>query len=91
VRGPVHFLKVDVEGFEADVLRGMDFPLCRPWIVVVEAIMPNSRDSNHAWEHLVTDQYRFAWFDGLNRYYVADEHAELAEQPACSPMCSTTT
>ena len=80
VHGPVHFLKVDVEGFEAEVLRGMDFSLCRPWIVVVEAIMPNSRDSNHAqWEALVTAHgYQYAWFDGLNRYYVADEHAELA-------------
>ncbi len=87
VRGPVHFLKVDVEGFEADVLRGMDFRVCRPWIVVVEAIMPNSRDSNHgAWEALVTDhQYRFVWFDGLNRYYVAEEHAELAQHLQLQP------
>lgn len=87
VRGPVHFLKIDVEGFEADVLRGMDFSVCRPWIVVVEAIMPNSRDSNHAsWEALVTDHaYQYAWFDGLNRYYVADEHAELAERLHLQP------
>ncbi|OEZ53133.1 FkbM family methyltransferase [Duganella sp. HH105] len=87
VRGEVHFLKVDVEGFEGDVLRGMDFTLCRPWIVVVEAIMPNSRDSNHGdWETLITDhRYQFAWFDGLNRYYVADEHAELAERLRLQP------
>ncbi|MHA4867746.1 FkbM family methyltransferase [Duganella sp. PWIR1] len=80
VRGPVHFLKIDVEGFEADVLRGMDFAAWRPWIVVVEAIMPNSRDSNHStWEAMLTEHgYQYAWFDGLNRYYVADEHAELA-------------
>lgn len=87
VRGEVHFLKIDVEGFEGDVLRGMDFTLCRPWIVVVEAIMPNSRDSNHdSWEALVTGQrYQYAWFDGLNRYYVADEHAELAERLRLQP------
>ncbi|GJJ01058.1 hypothetical protein RugamoR64_15960 [Duganella rhizosphaerae] len=87
VRGEVHFLKIDVEGFEGDVLRGMDFTLCRPWIVVVEAIMPNSRDSNHGdWEALVTGHgYRYAWFDGLNRYYVADEHAELAERLQLQP------
>jgi FkbM family methyltransferase len=87
VRGPVHFLKVDVEGFEADVLRGMDFRACRPWIVVVEAMLPNSRESNHGtWEALVTDHgYQFAWFDGLNRYYVADEHAELAPRLAQQP------
>ncbi|WP_332855266.1 FkbM family methyltransferase, partial [Duganella sp. S19_KUP01_CR8] len=87
VHGEVHFLKIDVEGFEGDVLRGMDFTLCRPWIVVVEAIMPNSRDSNHeAWEALVTGHgYQYAWFDGLNRYYVADEHAELAERLHLQP------
>ncbi len=87
VRGEVHFLKIDVEGFEGDVLRGMDFTLCRPWIVVVEAIMPNSRDSNHGdWEALVTGHgYQYAWFDGLNRYYVADEHAELAERLHLQP------
>lgn len=80
VKGDVHFLKIDVEGFEGEVLRGMDFARWRPWVLVVEATLPNSRVSAHAaWEQLVTSQrYRFVWFDGLNRYYVADEHAELA-------------
>ncbi|MCS0630664.1 FkbM family methyltransferase [Telluria mixta] len=79
VRGDVHFLKIDVEGFEGDVLRGMDFERWRPWVLVIEATQPNSRETNHAsWEHLVTSRrYRYAWFDGLNRYYVAEEHAEL--------------
>lgn len=77
--GEVHFLKIDVEGFEGEVLRGMDFAQWRPWILVIEATMPNSRVTNHeTWEALVTGRgYRFAWFDGLNRYYVADEHPEL--------------
>ncbi len=79
VQGEIHFLKVDVEGFEGEVLRGMDFARWRPWVLVIEATLPNSRATNHAsWEHLVTGQrYRFAWFDGLNRYYVAEEHAGL--------------
>jgi len=79
VRGEIHFLKVDVEGFEGEVLRGMDFERWRPWVLVIEATLPNSRETNHAsWEHLVTNRrYRYAWFDGLNRYYVAEEHAEL--------------
>ena len=34
------FLKVDVEGAEADVLRGADFSRFRPKIIVVEAIKP---------------------------------------------------
>ncbi|MGI4718323.1 MAG: FkbM family methyltransferase [Janthinobacterium lividum] len=75
----IHFLKIDVEGFEGEVLRGMDFKRWRPWVLVIEATLPNSRATNHgAWEHLVVEQgYRYAWFDGLNRYYVAEEHAEL--------------
>jgi FkbM family methyltransferase len=80
VRGEIHFLKIDVEGFEGEVLRGMDFKRWRPWVLVIEATLPNSRVTNHeTWEHMVLDQgYRFVWFDGLNRYYIADEHAELA-------------
>jgi FkbM family methyltransferase len=79
VKGEIQFLKIDVEGFEGEVLRGMDFGRWRPWVLVIEATLPNSRVTNHqAWEHLVTaHRYRYAWFDGLNRYYVAEEHAEL--------------
>jgi FkbM family methyltransferase len=77
--GGIHFLKIDVEGFEGEVLRGMDFARWRPWVLVIEATLPGSRVTNHeSWEHLVVDAgYRFAWFDGLNRYYVAAEHPEL--------------
>jgi FkbM family methyltransferase len=79
VRGDIHFLKIDVEGFEGEVLKGMDFQRWRPWVLVVEATLPGQRATNHGtWEHLVLPHgYRYAYFDGLNRYYVADEHAEL--------------
>ncbi|MDB5936036.1 MAG: Methyltransferase FkbM [Massilia sp.] len=87
VTGDIHFLKIDVEGFEGEVLRGMDFGRWRPWILVVEATMPNSRETNHAsWEPLVTaHDYDFAWFDGLNRYYVAREHAQLGAALSIQP------
>jgi len=87
VRGEIHFLKIDVEGFEADVLRGMDFTRWRPWVLVIEATLPNSRETNHAsWEDMVTGQrYRFAWFDGLNRWYVAEEHPELMQHFGIQP------
>ena len=77
VRGPIHFLKIDVEGSEAAVLAGADFSAFRPWIVLVEATAPLSGELTHAaWEQLLLDaDYRFAWFDGLNRFYVAGEHA----------------
>lgn len=87
VLGPIHFLKVDVEGFEAAVLRGMDFHRWRPWILLVEATRPLSRILSHQeWEQgLIENGYRFACFDGLNRFYVAEERAELLEALATPP------
>jgi FkbM family methyltransferase len=74
----IHFLKIDVEGAEAQVLAGADFSAFRPWIVLVEATAPMSQDDASArWEPaLLAARYRFAWFDGLNRFYVADERWE---------------
>jgi FkbM family methyltransferase len=81
----IHFLKIDVEGAEAAVLRGFDLRRWRPWVVVVEATAPNSTEQTHAaWEGLLTGQdYRFVYFDGLNRFYVATEH-HAALAPALS-------
>jgi FkbM family methyltransferase len=75
----VHFLKVDVEGKEEEVLRGNDWTLNRPWVVVVEATLPNIQiESHQAWEPiLLAANYYFAYADGLNRFYVANERAEL--------------
>jgi FkbM family methyltransferase len=75
----VHFLKVDVEGLEEAVLRGNDWLKCRPWIVVVEATRPMSQEECYEeWEPiLATAGYRFAYLDGINRFYVACEHESL--------------
>ncbi len=80
VEGPVHFLKVDVEGSEVAVLAGADFHAVRPWIVVVEATQPLAAEATDlAWEAaLLSAGYQHVWFDGLNRFYLVDEHAELA-------------
>ena len=74
---PIHWLKIDVEGMEAQVLRGWDSTQLRPWIILVEATAPLSQEATHGnWEHLLFDAgYLFAYFDGLNRFYVAKEHA----------------
>lgn len=82
----VHFLKIDVEGFEEGVLRGMDFVRWRPWVVVVEVTTPNSHVVNDHWAPMLTQAgYQCVYFDGLNQYYLADEHQELAAAFAVPP------
>ncbi|HEY6256013.1 MAG TPA: FkbM family methyltransferase [Xanthobacteraceae bacterium] len=75
------FLKVDVEGAEADVLEGGDWRRYRPKLVVIEALAPYTLAPAFAqWEPLLARHgYSYVWFDSLNRYYVAREAAELAE------------
>ena len=75
----VHFLKVDVEGFEEAVLKGNDWQTNRPWVIVVEATLPMSQvECYQAWEPILLNaRYQLAYADGLNRFYVAKEHAEL--------------
>ncbi len=75
----IHFLKIDVEGHEAEVLTGFDLSRFRPWILVIEATEPNSQiDASARWEpDVFRHGYEFACFDGLSKFYVAKEHGEL--------------
>lgn len=75
----IHFLKIDVEGAEAEVLAGVDLNRWRPWVVVVEATKPLSTSSTRdSFEELLTSAgYRPALFDGLNVFYVSPDHLEL--------------
>lgn len=79
---PIHFLKIDVEGSELNVLKGLDLNLHRPWVILVEATEPGSEISTtDTWEHLlISNSYSFVYFDGLNRFYLADEHKLLAKK-----------
>lgn len=83
----VHFLKVDVEGHEAAVLRGADWSRHRPWIVVVEATLPTTQITSYLdWEEVLTQAgYAFVYWDGLNRYYLAKEHEDLADRFSAPP------
>jgi FkbM family methyltransferase len=75
----INCLKVDVEGHEAEVLAGNDWKRFRPQVVVVEAIEPLSMaDASARFEpFLLAQGYRMAFFDNLNRWYVADEVASV--------------
>src|SRR2546421_1258189 len=81
------FLKVDVEGAEADVLRGADFSRFRPKVIVVEAIKPFTlAPAWDEWEPLLSRHgYAYVWDDELNRYYVAEEARALSEKLVAGP------
>ncbi|NHO34021.1 FkbM family methyltransferase [Acetobacter fallax] len=83
----IHFLKIDVEGAERDVLSGMDFTRFRPWILVIEAIPADGNGGRGLqWDDLVlASGYQEVWFDGLNRYFVSDEHQDLSARLAIPP------
>jgi FkbM family methyltransferase len=74
----INFLKIDVEGGEKDVLLGFDFKKYRPWICVIESTIFYTDEINIPWEDiLLSHNYEFVFFDGLNRYYIAKEKIEL--------------
>ncbi|MAN65813.1 MAG: hypothetical protein CME91_04075 [Hyphomonadaceae bacterium] len=79
-RRHVHWLKIDVEGMEGAVLETWGESQIRPWIVVVESTLPNSQSPAYeSWEHELTGRgYSFAYFDGLNRFYVHEDHQDRA-------------
>ncbi len=62
----IQFLKVDVEGYEYEVLNGNDWSRYRPEVICIEA--------NHVtkdWRPLLEkNRYKKVFFDGLNEYYV---------------------
>lgn len=71
----IDFLKIDVEGFEKDVIDSNDWSKYRPRVICIEA--------NHIqadWkETLKKHHYLLTYNDGLNDYYVAKEEPKLAE------------
>lgn len=67
----IDWLKIDVEGWEAQVIRGADWNAYRPRFVVVEATLPRSDIPSHTeWQPLLFEAgYELIDFDGLNRFY----------------------
>jgi FkbM family methyltransferase len=87
VKGEVHFLKIDVEGYEAQVLSGIALARYRPWIILLEATEPRSSEETwYQWEdQILESQYEFVHFDGLNRWYLAKERSHLKSRFAAPP------
>ncbi len=75
----IQFLKIDVEGFEKEVLKGIDLTKIRPWIILIEATEPLSYvETWQDWESmLLSANYSFVKTDGLNRFYISSEQEDL--------------
>ena len=83
----LHLLSIDVEGMEHQVLKGLSLNVHRPWVVVVEATVPGSAVPAHQeWESLLLNAgYSMTYFDGLNRFYLAQEQGGLRGAFALPP------
>lgn len=67
----IHFMKIDVEGLELEVLKGNDWKKFRPEMICIEA---NHRLESRDWRPILTrNGYTQVWNDGLNDYYLAKE------------------
>jgi len=75
----IHWLKIDVEGFEKLVIKGWRNHAIKPWVLVIESTSPNSnRDVSGDWENVVLNLgYEFAYFDGLSKFYVNKKRGRL--------------
>jgi FkbM family methyltransferase len=92
----IDFLSIDVEGAELAVLRGANLARHRPKIIVAEARLPvtiNMVDRFYEVPDRTDDYARFlapfgyglVYRDGLNAFFLADEHRELAKHFAFPP------
>lgn len=72
----IHFLKIDAEGSEGLIIKGADFKRFRPWIILLE--IDPAVTMNPDWENdLLAQEYTYVYFDGLNKFYIANEKFEL--------------
>ncbi|AKM80572.1 TPA: FkbM family methyltransferase [Candidatus Saccharibacteria bacterium] len=72
----IQFMKVDVEGYEYEVLSSNDWKKYRPEVICIEA--------NHVkrdWHEIMElNHYKLAFFDGLNEYFI-DKKLKKARSP----------
>ncbi|MCT0231084.1 FkbM family methyltransferase [Synechococcus sp. CS-1324] len=77
----IQFLKIDAEGAEDAIIAAADWARHRPEILVVESSEPytNIRMKTRWQVVLEQNRYQFAYFDGINDFWVRRESAHLAK------------
>jgi FkbM family methyltransferase len=71
----IHFLKLDVEGAEWDIIQSTDWHVVRPELIVAESSFPYTNERRDAgWaDHMKLFGYHEVFFDGINTYYLCEE------------------
>lgn len=73
--GPIDFLKVDVEGHELDVFKGIDLAEIHPRVIVAE---DNTKDKNKEVRHYLKQfGYEVVARSGTNNWYVQKDDKNL--------------
>jgi FkbM family methyltransferase len=75
----IHFLKIDVEGVEDAIVRSTDWRRYRPEVLLVESTEPfTSIRRREPWQDwLQKNGYTFAYFDGINDFWIRNESLHL--------------
>ncbi len=70
----IHFLKIDVDGFEKECLEGIDFDKYHPWCICIEISVSKE------WENIIINAgYKKLYEDSLNAYYGYGEKIESGD------------
>jgi FkbM family methyltransferase len=77
--GEIHFLKIDVEGLELEVLLGNSWEQFRPWVICIECNLNRARREAIT-AFLVAWGYAEVFFDGINYYFVANERRAIWDE-----------
>jgi FkbM family methyltransferase len=84
VKSEVDFLKIDAEGHEEAVIRSLNLKRWRPHVILAEGAL----HQQHVWPGLLEKAgYRQTLFDGVNRFFVAEEHFPELGSSLSYPAC----
>jgi len=91
IAGPeINFMKIDCEGDEELILASSLFKSNRPWILVIETVIPRENKSKFASINSILElrNYKNVFFDGLNHYFVDTARPELILSENWYPACA---